>query len=81
MARKLQIVLNRDEIQKQLLKGEGTEAYLLEVAQRVADQSGLSCTVGTYAGRKRLNASVALEIGSEDYYRNLHTNALIAALH
>lgn len=79
MARKVQIVLNRPQIQKQLLKGKGTEAFLLEVAQRVADQSGLDCDTSAYTGKTRLNASVT--VTGEDYFRNLHTNALATALY
>lgn len=76
---KVIIGLNRPAIRDQLLNGEGTKAFLLEVAQRVADQSGLECETGTYTGSVRANASVTV-IG-EDYYRNLHTNALISALY
>ena len=75
------VVLNFGEVSRQILKGAGTEALLLEIANRVADQSGLACKVDPYKGRKRLNVSVSVEPGSDDYYRNLHTNALASALY
>ena len=77
---KVIIGLRRAQIRAQLLKGAGTKDYLQQVAQRVADQSGLSCEVGIYTGTNRANASVSIA-SVEDYYRNLHTNALIAALY
>lgn len=75
------VVLNTAEVSRQILKGAGTKALLTEIAQRVADQSGLACNVDIYDGRNRSNASVGVEPGSEDYYRNLHTNALASALY
>lgn len=80
MARKMQIVLNRPEISKQILRGKGTQAFLLSVADRVANQSGLSCETRVSAGSVRAHASVAIA-DTEDYFRNLHTNALASALY
>lgn len=80
MARTMQIVLNRSEISRQLLKGAGTKALLREIADRVADQSGLACEVDVRDGVNRSNASVRIA-DKDDYYRNLHTNALAAALY
>ena len=78
---RVRVILNTREVSKQILKGEGTKDYLRRIADRVADQSGLSCTVDVYSGVNRANASVGVEPGSEDYYRNLHTNALASALY
>ena len=61
--------------------GTTVKAYLRRIADRVADQSGLACNVDVYVGVNRANASVGVEPGSEDYYRNLHTNALASALY
>lgn len=79
--RAVQIVLNRPEISRQLLKGAGTKALLREIGNRVADQSGLACEVTDYDGENRSNVSVGVVAGTDDYYRNLHTNALAAALY
>lgn len=77
----VRVILNTKEVSRQILKGEGTKDYLRRIADRVADQSGLACNVDVYVGTNRANASVGVEPGSEDYYRNLHTNALASALY
>ena len=74
------VVLDRGQVSAQLLKGAGTKALLMSIAERVAAQSGLDTEISTYDGVNRSNVSVTTAT-QEDYFRNLNTNALAKALY
>lgn len=75
----LKVELNRSEVSKQILKGEGTVNLCQRLAKDMQSRAGEGYETSTYKGRNRVNVSVGA--GTKEAYKdNMDNNTLLKAM-
>ena len=75
----LKIELNRSEVSKQILKGEGTVNLCQRLAKDMQSRAGDGYETSTFKGRNRVNVSVGA--GTKEAYKdNMDNNTLLKAM-
>ena len=77
--RVLKVELNRSEVSKQTLKGEGTVSLCQRLAKDMQSRAGEGYETSTFKGRNRVNVSVGA--GTKEAYKdNMENNTLLKAM-
>lgn len=75
----LRVELNRSEVSKQILKGEGTVNLCQRLAKDMQSRAGDGYETSTFKGRNRVNVSVGA--GTKEAYKdNMDNNTLLKAM-
>lgn len=75
----LKVELNRSEVSKQILKGEGTVNLCQRLAKDMQSRAGDGYETSTFKGRNRVNVSVGA--GTKEAYKdNMENNTLLKAM-
>lgn len=75
----LKVELNRSEVSKQILKGEGTVNLCQQLAKDMQSRAGDGYETSTFKGRNRVNVSVGA--GTKEAYKdNMENNTLLKAM-
>ena len=75
----LKVELNRSEVSKQILKGEGTVNLCQRLAKGMQSRAGDGYETSTFKGRNRVNVSVGA--GTKEAYKdNMDNNTLLKAM-
>lgn len=75
----LKVELDRAEVSKQILKGDGTRSLCEKLAKDMQSRAGEGYETSTFSGRRRVNVSVGAGT-KEAYQDNMNNNTLLKAM-